>query len=1306
MNFIFWVLFIGLNIFVGLPYLWYFVKQIVLKGSIFLLKLFFAWGFFMKFLLDDHHLWYRLFITSVDFEFLDLQTETWFFKWLNWNLVHLEFVVLFAQMLRVSYLYFCLILYFIESSFIFLKKNWKKFFIFSIFQQNFLYLQFYFIIKFNIIYLFSTSLLIKIWLLFLWWRTYFFIMTRLDFNFYAWSCFNDEAIQGQLRGFKLEAVENFYCLYLYFFRPIFFSTNIKNKFIYFFNQNFYLIYQYIYIYFFNQKNKKKNIYIFFYLINEDFFREKNIRVKVFFIQILEKIWINSTKIRFFLFKNIYIFSLFCILSSNFILTVCWYFFYLFYKIRKILLIVLFIGFFGFFFFYELSMWLLPTWNRLHGIFSPITLNKFDIHFELKSKLDKSSWFSYLYFRKWYFHNIYISSYNVMYHWPIWDYDFLLMSLKRIGEMETDEGEPIEDWQTVLVWLESFKWTPIARNSEAQFQLWTEGLKLKKLHKKMYVLNLYHLLHCQDSINWARIFRVKYYPYDLAASWYRRVILWKWWSYIFWKRAKWKKKKWYRMIGRLRNFTNVKYKLFWRLYITPDWYNVWIWFLRFKFYFVIAIFDTNICFWWFFGIYSFISWYYIKILIFFCIKYFLVLFNLFNLVFFLIWNFIFFNFVKLVSKIKYFFSKVSINNYWYLLYLYIKPFLLKFNLSQEFKIFFNYWVFYCELLYNYLLISFDFIFYGYTYRPVWGNWLKTIFTSRDYIKSFFDIFYLEYDSLVHRRYTYRAYYLHSIACHKYNLKRRRARRHRRGGGGVLHPRLLKRVGLGRFLFVPNNLVSEHFGRILGLAYDSKLYWKCKRFSLRLTWFMRSNKLFRTFEYLIICIWVWIICCLFFFVGFRYFFHYKSINDFNGLFYWHKLRKQPIEDLSILFRKLDKRLIKSKLQNIFKNLDFARGVWMTDFKLAILTTDSENMKKFYKASLKSILNRPTSFKWRLRTLKNDVLNNWDKVEFLFFDKSTENYFETWITYSTLLSVVLFELMLITSNKEIYGLSLNTIEDEDIYENVESSKFLIECGNKLANYLFQFFFWIDANLFKYKLPDWIWHKDGFLCYQKFYPRMMHSSSISFDEYVIDALRPILVWSLFIPLLFFFSFRNLLKRRKWKNIKWAHTFWKIAFWYHFDLYGEGVKFLMRAYFNAQCYAMYRGKFSGKSFVIMRRRKKLKCHRRFIWHYLNTCYAELAFVRIFVRQSSNIGPIFLKRGALSCFLNWFNLFWWVGFFLCFILYSKLLRYSLKYFTNFRSQLTTMKSFREFVVYWMHVEIYMQQKIILHKLCKKYGFNN
>jgi hypothetical protein len=48
-------------------------------------------------------------------------------------------------------------------------------------------------------------------------------------------------------------------------------------------------------------------------------------------------------------------------------------------------------------------------------------------------------------------------------------------------------------------------------------------------------------------------------------------------------------------------------------------------------------------------------------------------------------------------------------------------------------------------------------------------------------------------------------------------------------------------------------------------------------------------------------------------------------------------------------------------------------------------------------------------------------------------------------------MFELMLITSNKDIYGLSLNTIDDEDIQENVESAKALIRCGNKLVNTLF---------------------------------------------------------------------------------------------------------------------------------------------------------------------------------------------------------------------------------------------------------------
>jgi hypothetical protein len=49
-------------------------------------------------------------------------------------------------------------------------------------------------------------------------------------------------------------------------------------------------------------------------------------------------------------------------------------------------------------------------------------------------------------------------------------------------------------------------------------------------------------------------------------------------------------------------------------------------------------------------------------------------------------------------------------------------------------------------------------------------------------------------------------------------------------------------------------------------------------------------------------------------------------------------------------------------------------MVDFKEEILYgTTSQNMKKFYADSLKSILNRPNSFKWRLRTLKNNVIKN---------------------------------------------------------------------------------------------------------------------------------------------------------------------------------------------------------------------------------------------------------------------------------------------------------------------------------------------
>jgi hypothetical protein len=45
-----------------------------------------------------------------------------------------------------------------------------------------------------------------------------------------------------------------------------------------------------------------------------------------------------------------------------------------------------------------------------------------------------------------------------------------MSLKRLAKLETKDEEPIEDWQKTLVWLESFKWTPEARNKEDDVQL--------------------------------------------------------------------------------------------------------------------------------------------------------------------------------------------------------------------------------------------------------------------------------------------------------------------------------------------------------------------------------------------------------------------------------------------------------------------------------------------------------------------------------------------------------------------------------------------------------------------------------------------------------------------------------------------------------------------------------------------------------------------------------------------------------------------------------------------------------------------
>jgi hypothetical protein len=48
-------------------------------------------------------------------------------------------------------------------------------------------------------------------------------------------------------------------------------------------------------------------------------------------------------------------------------------------------------------------------------------------------------------------------------------------------------------------------------------------------------------------------------------------------------------------------------------------------------------------------------------------------------------------------------------------------------------------------------------------------------------------------------------------------------------------------------------------------------------------------------------------------------------------------------------------------------------MSDYQTEIFLTPGQTMRQYYKDSLKSILNRPNSFKWRLRTLKNNVLKN---------------------------------------------------------------------------------------------------------------------------------------------------------------------------------------------------------------------------------------------------------------------------------------------------------------------------------------------
>jgi hypothetical protein len=89
------------------------------------------------------------------------------------------------------------------------------------------------------------------------------------------------------------------------------------------------------------------------------------------------------------------------------------------------------------------------------------------------------------------------------------------------------------------------------------------------------------------------------------------------------------------------------------------------------------------------------------------------------------------------------------------------------------------------------------------------------------------------------------------------------------------------------------------------------------------------------------------------------YYQHIKDYNGMFYWHKLREHPVEFKQVL-QKVNYKAVKAYY---FDELDQLRTEYLqfkdeSEFKASALP--NEEIKKFYKQSVNTILNSVNSSK----------------------------------------------------------------------------------------------------------------------------------------------------------------------------------------------------------------------------------------------------------------------------------------------------------------------------------------------------------
>jgi hypothetical protein len=140
----------------------------------------------------------------------------------------------------------------------------------------------------------------------------------------------------------------------------------------------------------------------------------------------------------------------------------------------------------------------------------------------------------------------------------------------------------------------------------------------------------------------------------------------------------------------------------------------------------------------------------------------------------------------------------------------------------------------------------------------------------------------------------------------------------------------------------------------------------------------------------------------------------------------------------------------------------------------------------------------------------------------------------------------------------------------------------------------------------------------------------------------------------------------------------------------------------------MIRGRFTMKSGHMMRR-KKLKWHKRFIWHYLNTCYTEFMLIRSYMNRfywsgSQFSDRLYSKRGNLIQSFTEFKYLLILIYILILISviysYKILFKFCKNKFLQYRSVLYVGGKF-ELILHWMQLRIFLYQKFKMKQFLKK-----